>query len=720
MKPSETASRQTAKKFHLRTTLLIPFVLQIVAAVGLVGYLSFRNGQQAVNEMANRFQDQVEGRVSQRLDSYLATPTQVNTINLEAITLGLLDPQNLPGLTRYFWKQMQTFEHLSYINFGSPAGAFVGIGRENDRTLYLELIKPGDRGRYTRYALDAQGKPGAVLGQEDYAFQAEAWYANAVKAGKPVWSSIYQWSDRPEIISISSSYPVYNQQRQLIGVIGIDFILGQISEFLRELEILPGARVFIIERDGMIVASSSSEKPYTAVNGKAQRLNSLNSQDPLIQASATAINQGFWRFKGIKTSEQFELTMQNGEQVFVHVRPWQDQLGLDWLIVVAVPESSFMGQINENTRNTILLCFASLIVAITLGVIASRWLTRPIIKLTRATEALANGNFDQAVVVDDPLQIIEIEQLATTFNAMTQQLKVSFVTLEKQRNSFARFFPVEYLKFLQKQDVTHLELGDHVSKEMTIMFSDIRSFTTLAEKMTPKESFDFVNTYLQRVSPEIRNHNGFVVKFMGDGMMAVFPDRVEDALEAGIAQFAQLQLYNQERELAGYLPIDIGLGLHVGHMMVGMVGEHNRVQGDALSDNVNLTARLEGLTKYYGVSFLISDRVLEQLSHPDRYSIRFLDRVVVKGRTEAIAVYEVLDVLPAATHQLKLKTLEIFEQGLRYYAYGQLPEARQCFEQMLAIHPADKTAQLYLTRIQQMLKEGLPPNWAGVWVFTQK
>jgi len=149
-------------------------------------------------------------------------------------------------------------------------------------------------------------------------------------------------------------------------------------------------------------------------------------------------------------------------------------------------------------------------------------------------------------------------------------------------------------------------------------------------------------------------------------------------------------------------------------------GQHNRVQGDALSDNVNLTARLEGLTKYYGVSFLISDRVLEQLSHPDRYSIRFLDRVVVKGRTEAIAVYEVLDVLPAATHQLKLKTLTTFEQGLRYYAYGQLLEAKQCFEQMLAIHPSDKTAQLYLTRIQQMLKEGLPSNWNGVWVFTQK
>lgn len=252
------------------------------------------------------------------------------------------------------------------------------------------------------------------------------------------------------------------------------------------------------------------------------------------------------------------------------------------------------------------------------------------------------------------------------------------------------------------------------------MFSDIRSFTTLSENMTPKENFDFVNAYLHRVSPEIRAHNGFVVKFLGDGMMAVFPNGVEDAVASGIAKFKQVQEYNRQREAEDFLPIDVGMGIHVGHMMVGMVGEYNRIQGDAFSDNVNLTARLEGLTKYYGVSLLISEDVLLRLSHPSQYKIRFLDRAIVKGRTEPIAVYEVLDAADVSIQALKLQTLPIFEAGQKHYNVGNFTDAKNCFEQVLAVNPLDKTALLYLKRVKQLLVTGTPKNWSGVWAFEQK
>ena len=166
---------------------------------------------------------------------------------------------------------------------------------------------------------------------------------------------------------------------------------------------------------------------------------------------------------------------------------------------------------------------------------------------------------------------------------------------------------------------------------MAMMFSDIRSFTTLSESMTPKESFDFVNAYLQRVSPEIRKHNGFIVKYLGDGMMAAFPEGADDAVQAGIAQLKKVQEYNWQRQEEGYLPIEIGMGIHVGHIMVGMVGEANRIQGDALSDNVNLTARLEGLTKFYGVSLLISEQVLKGLNDSAGYHIRFWTEQLLKA-----------------------------------------------------------------------------------------
>jgi class 3 adenylate cyclase len=255
---------------------------------------------------------------------------------------------------------------------------------------------------------------------------------------------------------------------------------------------------------------------------------------------------------------------------------------------------------------------------------------------------------------------------------------------------------------------------------MAVMFSDIRSFTTLSEKMTPKENFDFVNAYLQRISPGIRAHNGVVVKFLGDGMMAVFPDGVDDAVAAGIDKFKQVQEYNRERKAEGYLPIYVGMGIHVGHLMVGMVGEHNRVQGDAFSDTVNLTARLEGLTKFYGVSLLISGEVLQKLSHPEQYQIRFLDRAIVKGRSEAIAVYEVLDAETEAIRELKLRTLPDFEQGLKHYCECELEKAKLCFETVLATNPLDKTVKLYLERVNQLIRDGAPADWNGVWAFTQK
>jgi len=273
---------------------------------------------------------------------------------------------------------------------------------------------------------------------------------------------------------------------------------------------------------------------------------------------------------------------------------------------------------------------------------------------------------------------------------------------------------------LGKSDVTEVQLGDQVSKEMAVMFSDIRSFSTMSEKMSPQENFAFVNAYLQKVSPEIRSHDGFVVKFIGDGIMAVFPQQVDDAVAAGIAQVRKIEEYNREREEAGQAPIRVGLGVHIGYMMVGMVGEESRIQGDALSDTVNLTARLEGLSKFYGAALLISGDVQRRLVNPKSHTLRFLDRAIVKGRVEPIAVFEVLDADSESVRQLKLKTLEDFNQGITDYRSGRLEEAEKHFQAVLQQNPSDQACHFYLERIETLAVRGLPENWDGAWHFDQK
>lgn len=341
-------------------------------------------------------------------------------------------------------------------------------------------------------------------------------------------------------------------------------------------------------------------------------------------------------------------------------------------------------------------------------------------KVIDAAIAVKNNCFDPQILSEVAARSDALGELAQVFSHMVQTVKAREQELEKLLQAYGRFVPHEYLEFLGKQSIVDFQLGDHVSKEMAIMFSDIRSFTTMAEQMTPQKNFDFINTYLQQISPEIRKHNGLIVKYMGDGLMAVFPESVDNALEAGIAKLQQLQNYNQSRNINGEIPLNVGIGIHVGDTMVGIIGEANRMQADALSDRVNLTARLEGLTKYYGVSLLISGDVVERLSQPEKYSIRFLDRVIVKGRKEAITICEVLDVEPEPVRSLKIQTLPIFEEGLEQYCQGNFANAKVCFEQIVALNPADKPSQLYLERILTMLENNIPPNWNGVWKFTQK
>ncbi|MBV6624844.1 MAG: response regulator [Rivularia sp. (in: Bacteria)] len=296
----------------------------------------------------------------------------------------------------------------------------------------------------------------------------------------------------------------------------------------------------------------------------------------------------------------------------------------------------------------------------------------------------------------------------------------SHLKLSQTSKSYGRFVPHEYLNFLSKDSIIDVELGDHVSKEMAVMFSDIRSFTTISESMTPQENFDFVNNYLRQVSPIIRDNTGFIVKYLGDGMMAVFPNGADDAVTAGIEKLKKVESQNISRIENNQKPIKVGIGVHFGHMMVGMVGETARMQGDAFSDNVNLTARLESLTKFYGVSLVISEQALGHLNNPEEYQMRFLDRVIVKGKSEPIAIYEILNGEVEEVRNLKLQTLSDFENGLENYRCGDCTKAKEYFEKVLAVNGEDKAAALYLERVEELSCNGIPQDWCGVWAMKKK
>ena len=421
---------QTPGKLPLRLILVLPFILQIFAAVGLTAWLSLRNGQKAVNDMATQLMIEQSNHTTTHLNTYLEIPHQINQVNLAARELSLLDLENFTLTGHYFWKQMQTFD-VGYINFANEQAEFIGVERLDDGTLLIhEAVGQDAFHRMRSYQTDSQGNRSTVeVVDEPSDVRQEGWYADAVQAGRPVWSDIYQWDDKPEVLSVSSSYPVHDQNQNLIGVIGVDLILSQIGNFLNQTRISPSSKTFILERDGLLVASCITEQAFQRVNDKVQRLKATESRDPLTQATARYLIRKFGNLDQINNNQQL-IFQYHGARQFVQVTPWQDKLGLDWLIVVVVPESEFMAQIDANTRTTLLLCLGTLALVTVTGTLTARWITQPILRLTRAAKEIASGNLEQTVEVQEFKGIDELSILSQSFNQMARRLRESFGELE--------------------------------------------------------------------------------------------------------------------------------------------------------------------------------------------------------------------------------------------------------------------------------------------------
>ena len=417
----------TARSRTLRTVLIVPFVLQIFAAVGLVGYLSFKNGQKAVNEIADRLMAEVGSRVEQNLGTYLTVPHQVNQINAAAIELGTLNLQEIPVLQRHFWRQLQIFDTLTFTGLGLEQRNNLGAERLDNGSLSLRVSTAASNYDFRTYSTKKFGEIDQLLNNKtNFDPRTRPWYKAAVAAGKPTWSQIY-----PNTAGITAylgaSMPFYNRQGKLQGVLLTNINLSTIGKFLQSLRIGETGQVFIIERSGMLVATSTGERPFHVVKKDygAERVKAIDSKNTFTKTTAKYLAANFNEFQSLKTSQSLEYDVQ-GKKQFLQVLPWQDDKGLDWLIVVVVPEADFMAQINANNTTTILLCATALIVAI-IGVITARWVTKPILSLNDAAKNIAQGEWGKSVIInrDD-----EVGELANSFNSMATQLQVSFTEMQ--------------------------------------------------------------------------------------------------------------------------------------------------------------------------------------------------------------------------------------------------------------------------------------------------
>ncbi|MBD2576967.1 response regulator [Oscillatoria sp. FACHB-1406] len=422
------------KRVPLRTVLIIPFVLQIITAVGLVSYLSFRNSQQAVNSLANRLLEESSKRVEDHLTNHLTEPHHIAHDIANLINFEFIEATDLDAIEHFLWYSAKE-STVSYINYGLETGEYIGVGYNSkedlqNKRLSISEISSRTNWQQRNFIRDSQDRQ-SKLDSSVYSRnpRSEVWYRQAITANKPIWSNIYlSYSKGEGILSLTALRPLQNRSDKSIGEIGVSIATSTLDDFLQQIDFKDTYKIVIVDRNGILIASSRDEKLYPSHQNNPSPLKAIDSEDPLLRAATQYLLAKNGNFDEIETSGLSKFDYQ-GKTQYVRVQPWKDEYGLDWLIVMVVPEASFMGQIEKNNAHTLLLCIAAALFALLLGLITSSWIIRPIRRLNDAAKEIAKGRWDNKVRAD---RADEVGQLAQSFNSMAEQLQESFHTLEQR------------------------------------------------------------------------------------------------------------------------------------------------------------------------------------------------------------------------------------------------------------------------------------------------
>jgi len=363
------------------------------------------------------------------------------------------------------------------------------------------------------------------------------------------------------------------------------------------------------------------------------------------------------------------------------------------------------------TAVAVIVIIGLLVFAINFTELGVQWITfltgilaaSIIAMVSRASRAewIVTRRTTQLRTLKDKLEQEALLRSEAAANCQQAQLK-----LQQTEQAFARLIPHQLLTLLERDSIVDVKLGDQVERNLTVMISDIRHFSTLSETMTPQENFNFLNSYLNLMEPVIGTHRGIIDKYMGDAILALFPQGADDAVSGAIHMLETLAEYNSGRLRAGYTPVQIGFGLNTGLVMIGTVGGKNRMESTVIGDAVNLTSRIEEATKVYHTPLLISQNTLYDLTAPSKYDIRFLDRIRVKGKTQPLSIYEVFDNDQVKLRDGKRATKLKFEEAIACYHLKEIPRAMELLTHCIETTPKDVPARIYLTRCEDYLATG--------------
>ncbi|MEA5537722.1 PAS domain S-box protein [Limnoraphis robusta Tam1] len=435
----------------LRTLLIVPVVLQIIGAVGIVGYLSYRSGQNAVEELTNQLMLEIGDKITQSLNNYLHISDEITEINAKLIGLGLLDWQNKSQLEDYFVEQINTFEQVSSVYIATEEKDFLVIAKPQSESLVIRLVirewnpRTGD---LENYVADQQGNRlylrDTIPNYDPHNDPpTQPWYAIAKSAKNGTWRMVVSGVKKEELILVMvRSLPFYDSQGNLQGVLGATVFLDKMGEFLRQLKIGKTGQTFIVDDQGFFIATSTDELPFhqpysspklETFDPQNLRVSLEDSQNPVTQAVGKFLFSQFSSLDAIHQAVDLRLKHQN-QDYYIRVIPYSLDSNSNWFIVVTIPVSDFMGRIKNNVHRTVLLCVAAFALSILIAQLTTKIIIKPINKLNKAAQELAQNHLSLSL---EKTRIKEVNQLSHAFEQMADKLRVSFQALKLSEQRFS-------------------------------------------------------------------------------------------------------------------------------------------------------------------------------------------------------------------------------------------------------------------------------------------
>ena len=418
--------------FSIGPMLLVTLSFLIVITAGVIGYYSFNSGQKAAIKMFSNIQNNIQINIKRDLNNFLNLSHDINKMNAEFIISDMVIHHDLKNIKTHFFRIIKSFERIKSVGFGSKQKNFIGAGRRSETVFASSIADKTQDNHYYVHLADEKGnytKLEKVV--KNYNPCERGWYKSAIKTKGPTWSPVYVWVAQSNI-GVSAVLPVYDSIGNELGVVLSAIPLGFISDYLNNLERIYSEQVFIIDRSGMLIATSSSEpliQPGKSESGAGlDRVQAKESENYLIQASAHHLITQFSKFDKISDNYQTDIIIEK-QQYFLKVTPFSDGKGLDWLVVIVTPKENIIGPIKSSVQTTIMLSALILLCALFIGFGITHFILRPIIQLNNDIKKVIPGEW---IILENNSRFKEIYQLTSSYNFMIQQLQVSFKTLEQQ------------------------------------------------------------------------------------------------------------------------------------------------------------------------------------------------------------------------------------------------------------------------------------------------